>query len=64
MLGQYFFFELSLSLLPAIPKRTLFFVQSGLEFFFERSNALGQVLLDLSHLGYLPSMILNEPNAT
>ena len=39
------------------------FVQSGFEFFFERFNALGQVLLDLSHLGYLPSIILNEPNA-
>ena len=50
VLGQYFFFELSLSLLPAIPKRTFFFVQSGFEFFLERLNAMGQVLLDLSHL--------------
>ena len=26
------------------------FVQSGFEFFLERLNAMGQVLLDLSHL--------------
>src|SRR5690242_4625505 len=50
VLGQHFCFELSLSLLPAIPKLTLFFVQSGFELSFERSNAVGQVLLDLSHL--------------